>query len=101
MHLLQWPLHQVPNGERACDLFVLARFGTRFQGPPYYLQVPRRARNDWESWAALASNLARQALEERRHGRRQYLRWWEDEFRARVPGAISASWPYAFVAGTA
>ncbi|HLY77262.1 MAG TPA: hypothetical protein VKT21_05205 [Thermoplasmata archaeon] len=92
MHLLQWPLHQVPNGERACDLYVLARFGTRFRGPPYYLDVPRRARDHWDSWAPLASDLARQALEERRHGRRQYLRWWEDEFRSRVPLPPAALW---------
>ncbi|MGA7861641.1 MAG: hypothetical protein WCB19_07265 [Thermoplasmata archaeon] len=92
MHLLQWPLHQVPNGERACDLYVLARFGTRFQGPPYYLDVPRKARDHWDSWALLASDLARQALEERRQGRRQYLRWWEDEFRSRVPGSVSTGW---------
>ena len=92
MHLLQWPLHQVPNGERACDLYVLARFGTRFQGPPCYLKVPRKAREDWEPWAPLAADLARQALEERRQGRRQYLRWWEDEFRSRFPGGVSTAW---------
>jgi hypothetical protein len=92
MHLLQWPLHQVPNGERACDLYVLARFGTRFQGPPYYLSIPWKARNHWESWAPLASELAQQALEERRQGRRQYIRWWEDEFRTRVPGSVSSAW---------
>jgi hypothetical protein len=92
MHLLQWPLHQVPNGERACDLYVLARFGTQFQGPPSYLRVPRKARDRWDSWAPLASQLARQALEERRQGRRQYLRWWEEEFRSRVPGSVAAGW---------
>jgi hypothetical protein len=92
MHLLQWPLHEVPNGERACDLYVLARFGTRFQGAPYYLNVPRTARSHWEFWAPVASELARQALEERRNGRRQYLRWWEEEFRSRVPGSVSTSW---------
>ncbi|MFZ0830207.1 MAG: hypothetical protein WCB18_07730 [Thermoplasmata archaeon] len=94
MHLLQWPLHLVPNGERACDLYVLARFGTRFQGPPYYLSVPRRAREDWDAWAPVASELARQALEERRNGRRQYLRWWEDEFRSRVPRTESPVWGF-------
>lgn len=92
MHLLQWPLREVPNGERACDLYVLARFGTRFLGPPSYLNVPRKARADWAAWAPLASELARQALEERHRGRRQYLRWWEAEFRSRVPGAISSGW---------
>jgi hypothetical protein len=92
VHLLQWPLHQLPNGERACDLYVLARFGTRFRGAPYYLSVPRKAREEWDSWAPLASELARQALQERHHGRRQYLRWWEDEFRSRVPGSVSTAW---------
>ncbi|MCI4348059.1 MAG: hypothetical protein L3J97_05510 [Thermoplasmata archaeon] len=99
MHLLQWPLHQVPNGERACDLYVLARFGTRFLGPPYYLHVPRKARDHWESWAPVASELARRALEERRQGRRQYLRWWEEEFRSRVPGSVSAGWGPASAVG--
>jgi len=101
MHLLQWPLHQVPNGERACDLYVLARFGTRFQGAPYYLQVPRKARDHWESWAPVASDLARQALEERRQGRRQYLRWWEDEFRSRVPGSVAHGWEFGLTAEAA
>jgi hypothetical protein len=94
MHLLQWPLHHVPNGERACDLYVLARFGTQFLGAPYYLRVPRKARDHWEDWAPLASDLARQAIEERRSGRRQYLRWWEDEFQSRVPGSVSAEWAH-------
>ncbi len=100
MHLVQWPLHQVPNGERACELYVLARFGTRFQGAPYYLHIPRKAREDWESWAPVATELARQALEERRQGRRQYLRWWEDEFRSRVPGSVSSAWAPALAATT-
>ncbi len=92
MHLLQWPLQRIPNGERACDLFVLARFGTRFQGPPYYLHVPRRARTHWAEWAPLAQELAVRALDERRQGRRQYLRWWEEEFRSRIPPAVSGGW---------
>jgi hypothetical protein len=93
MHLLQWPLREIPNGERACDLHVLARFGTRFRSPPSYLDIPRKARYRWSSWAPLATELAQKALEERRRGRRQYLRWWEEEFRARVPGSVSPSWP--------
>lgn len=92
MHLLQWPLRQVPNGERACDLYVLARFGTRFPGPPYYLNVPRTARSHWGTWAPVATELARRALVERAHGRRQYLRWWEAEFHARVPASTAAAW---------
>ena len=94
MHLLQWPLHQVPNGERACDLYVLARFGTQFQGPPSYLHVPRKARDEWGTWAPVASELARQALEERQRGRRQYLRWWENEFRSRIPRGESSEWGF-------
>lgn len=101
MHLLQWPLRQVPNGERACDLYVLARFGTRFQGPPYYLEIPRQARDHWAEWAPVAAELARQALQERRNGRRQYLRWWEDAFRARVPGPSFPGWGPELVSGSA
>ncbi len=91
MHLLQWPMREVPNGERACDLHVLARFGTRFAGPPYYLRVPRSTRDHWERWAPVAADLARAALKERRQGCRQYLRWWEEQFRARVPSAAGAT----------
>jgi hypothetical protein len=88
-HLLQWPLRELPNGERACDLYVLARFGTRFVGAPYYLRVPSRVRRRWAAWAPLASDLAREAIQERERGRRQYIRWWENELRARTarPGA--------------
>jgi len=95
MHLLQWPLQRVPNGERACDLYVLARFGTQFQGPPYYLHIPRKTRDQWALWAPLAHDLAVRALEERRLGRRQYLRWWEEEFRSRVPGPVGLRWDAA------
>jgi hypothetical protein len=92
-HLLQWPRQDVPNGERACDLFSLARCGDRFVGPPGYLRLPPGARGEWPFWAPLATGWARAALYERSRGRRQYVVWWEDEFaqavrRARAgPGA--------------
>jgi len=80
-HLLQRPLRIVPQGERACDLWAMARAGERFRVPPSYLSVPRSVRADWTPWAGAASTLARGAVEERSAGRRRYLRWWEQELR--------------------
>jgi hypothetical protein len=90
-HLLQWPLRTVPGGERACDLYALARCGSRFPGPPGYLRLPPRTREKWGRWAPVAQELARAALEERGRGRRQYLRWWEERFRTRTQWEIGGS----------
>ncbi|MCI4344089.1 MAG: hypothetical protein L3J87_00485 [Thermoplasmata archaeon] len=79
-HLIQRPRGPCPNGERACDLFALARCGSRFPSPPAYLAVPRGTRERWPFWAPLATVLAREALRERDAGRRQYVRWWEESF---------------------
>jgi hypothetical protein len=79
-HLIQRPRGPCPNGERACDLFALARCGSRFPSPPAYLTVPRGTRAEWPFWAPLATVLAREALRERDRGRRQYVRWWEESF---------------------
>ncbi|MCI4350912.1 MAG: hypothetical protein L3K15_05305 [Thermoplasmata archaeon] len=83
-HLIQRPRGPCPNGERACDLFALARCGSQFPNPPAYLALPAGTRENWRFWAPLATILAREALQERSQGRRQYVRWWEESFRAAV-----------------
>ncbi|MCI4330860.1 MAG: hypothetical protein L3K19_03305 [Thermoplasmata archaeon] len=86
-HLLQWPDRILPQGERAVDLFVLARFGTRFVGPPSYLSVPASARSDWPRWAPVAERLAVEATVARSRGTRTYLKQWEERFGAEVASA--------------
>ena len=80
-HLLQRPLRVAPQGERACDLFAMARAGERFLVPPGYLRVPGASRRDWSRWAAMAAVLARDALQRRAARERNYIVAWETAFR--------------------
>ena len=80
-HLLQRPLRTVPQGERSCDLFAMARAGDRFRVAPRYLTIPRSARLAWTGWAAIAADLAREAVQRRSRGERTYIAWWEAAFR--------------------
>lgn len=83
-HLLQRPLGLLPQGERSCDLFAMARAGERFRVAPGYVRVPRSARLAWPSWAWEAADLAREAVRRRSRGERTYIAWWEATFRARA-----------------
>ena len=83
-HLLQEPLRVVPQGERSCDLYAMARAGRRFLVSPGYLRVPSQADRDWVAWAAMATRLARRALGRRSEGERRYIVWWERAFRTAV-----------------
>lgn len=83
-HLLQRPLRLAPQGERAADLYAMARAGDRFLVPPGYVRVPSHARLDWGLWSSSAASLAKEALMRRAWGERVYIRWWEDAFRDRV-----------------
>ena len=79
-HLLQLPLRLVPDGERSCDVYAMARAGDRFLVPPGYVRVPRGARDDWNRWSITAAVLAREALTRRSEGTRTYIAWWERSF---------------------
>jgi len=85
-HLLQ-ARGLVPRGERACDLWALARSPLLIDTPPGYLRVPaplrgRRALTARE--AALLHRAALRALEARERGRRNYLSWFEQEVAAEL-----------------
>jgi hypothetical protein len=84
MHLLQYPLRLIPQGERSCDLYAMARAGERFRSSPNYLEVPKRTYDDWDHWAPVSSHLAREAIRQREQGRRHYIVWWEETFRRHV-----------------
>lgn len=86
MHLAQFNSHGIPGGERACDIFALARLPPEFiDDSPSYLVVPRGLRSKWlPRHANMAHELAVEALEMRGKGLRRYASWWETEFEKRM-----------------
>lgn len=98
-HLLQ-ARGLVPQGERACDLWALARSPLVVDRAPGYLRMPRAVRDrpldPWES--ALLCEAARRAISARADGDRRYLVRFEREAAAGLatgpaPGAAGAPLP--------
>lgn len=80
-HLLQ-ARDLVPRGERACDLWALARSPLLIDSAPGYLKVPRSLRRRGGPTldeASLLWNSARQAIAARARGDRRYLLRFERE----------------------
>jgi len=86
MHLAQFNSSGVPSGERACDIFALARLPpSLIDDSPSYLVVPPHVRRTWNRrHARLAHDLARAAIRRRAEGARNYAVWWEEEFERRT-----------------
>ncbi len=87
-HLLQ-ARRLVPHGERACDVFALARHPSLADALPSYLDIPRRLADN-QGWlignaGAMLHAVATAALAERQTGRRRYIRWFEEEVQRRAP----------------
>ena len=80
VHLLQGR-HGIPTGERSCDLFSLARDWTLNDTAPYYLSVPRRFIDENghidPHHARLIYTAAKQAIELRQRGLRNYISYFE------------------------
>jgi hypothetical protein len=90
-HLLQ-ARGLVPRGERACDLWALARSPLLVDTPPGYLRVPTRLRRQRQlpaRDATLLHRAAADALRAREAGERNYLRRFEQDvdlaLRERLP----------------
>ncbi|HKQ56351.1 MAG TPA: hypothetical protein VJY35_00670 [Candidatus Eisenbacteria bacterium] len=84
VHLLQ-ARGLVPHGERACDLYALARSPLLVDAPPGYLRLPRTLRYQRTLSPADAARLHRaacRALEDRARGKRDYLKRFEREIAA-------------------
>ena len=80
-HLLQ-ARRLVPGGERACDLWALARSPLLNDAPPGYLRLSlRRSRRLEAEQAALLCQVARRAIAAREQGERRYLLLFESEAR--------------------
>ena len=88
MHLAQFNSKGIPSGERACDVYALARLPPKLiDEPPTYLIVPPGIRKRWHEngrYAKLAHDLAIEAIIKRRAGLRRYASWWDDEFEKRA-----------------
>jgi hypothetical protein len=80
VHLLQGR-HGIPTGERACDLYSLARHWTLNDTVPYYVRVPRRLVDEHGNIQApngrLIHAVAQRALELKRSGVRNYIACFE------------------------
>jgi len=88
-HLLQ-ARDLVPRGERACDLWALARSPLVIDAMPGYLRLPRALRGRRTPTPAEASWLcdaARRAIAARDRGDRRYLLRFEREIAAGVATA--------------
>jgi len=84
-HLLQ-ARGLVPRGERACDLWALARSPLVVDHPPGYLALPRalkRLRQLEPAHSQLLHQAARRAIAARQEGNRRYLLAFERDVAAR------------------
>ena len=95
-HLLQ-NLGHVPSGEKAADLFALARHPVLCDDVPYYLATPRSLRDAWPAATAEISSLlhrtARESVDRRTSGERRYLVWFEQTLRLRWSERRAAALP--------
>jgi hypothetical protein len=83
-HLLQ-ARGLVPRGERACDLWALARSALLVDAAPSYLRLPRdlaRLRRLDTATSSMLHDAARRAIDARGRGDRAYLKRFEREVAA-------------------
>ena len=95
VHLLQRTGGRVPQGERSCDLFSLARHWTLNDVAPSYLEIPPRLVDTDGSLppatARVVYETAVEAVELRQKGLRRYIAWFEGKLRsaaATLPPAL-------------
>jgi len=86
MHLAQFNDERIPGGERATDIFALARLPPELiDDSPSYLVITQDIRDDWSGkHSELAHELAKEGIRRRDGGLRKYASWWEDEFERRI-----------------
>ena len=84
VHLLQGT-HDIPTGEKSCDVYAMARHWTLNDTQPYYVKVPvtylttdGRVKPEC---AMLIFLTARQAIEKRNSGMRNYIAYFEKTLR--------------------
>lgn len=76
-HLVQG-LNGIPEGEKQCDIWTLARSSLFCDEAPAYLHLPPQLRLQWPAYASEVHALCRRAIEVRKTYR-NYIRWLEQE----------------------
>ncbi|HET6348584.1 MAG TPA: hypothetical protein VFH88_05810 [Candidatus Krumholzibacteria bacterium] len=93
-HLLQCRNLGFPAGEKACDVYSLARHWTLNDEWPSYVKLPRRLMDDRgklsEENGRLVFAVAREAIVQRTRGLRTYISFFECELERRVDDADTA-----------
>lgn len=88
IHLLQCRDLAIPAGEKACDVFSMARHWTLNDERPSYVKVPRDIVDERgkfsETNAKLVFAIAREAVMQRAQGLRNYISFFELELARRV-----------------
>jgi len=84
MHLIQGCCG-IPKGEKACDLWTIARSPLFLDRPPNYLEIPEFMIERWESWKGFVRRKAIEAIGLRQEGLRKYIRWFENDLRKAKP----------------
>ncbi len=77
-HLIQGN-NGIPNGEKACDLWTMARHPCLNDKPPHYLFLGWTIRDNWEKYKDLVRQKAIESIERRKTGQRHYIKWFEKE----------------------
>lgn len=84
MHGLQRIIDSMPKGEKACDLYCLARTYNYVNRAPSYLEFPDKVRLNWLDWIEVAHFIAKDAVKKREKGRRHYIKWFEEKIEKLV-----------------
>jgi hypothetical protein len=88
IHLLQCRDLGIPSGEKACDVYSLARHWTLNDERPSYIKTPRRIGDDngrlGDVQARMIFEVAREAVTQRGRGMRRYLSFFEAEVTRRM-----------------
>ncbi len=88
-HLIQGSAG-IPGGEKACDLWTMARHPLFNEIPPSYLDIPQGITDEWDAYKDLIREKAIQAIVMRRQGLRRYIQWFEKEVACLQKGASSS-----------
>jgi hypothetical protein len=82
----------VPSGEKSCDIYTLARDLSFCDKPPCYLDTPLMMRVEWDTWKAIAHEMAVETLRRRKVGLRTYIQWWEHMMECLYIKAVKQGW---------
>jgi len=75
-HAYEDKIKSIPSGEKATDLFMLAKVPLKYLIRPSYLEC---AKEPFELFPERIQELAREAIAKRNAGLRQYIQWFEDQ----------------------